>query len=152
MIATLAGIDGSSPYSLDLSGVGAVVAGQPPTNHRSSLAAVAYVYRLDSTYSRGEPAPLRSWDVSQRVGVSFYVQADSMSGADREAAMDDIADDLHSALAASLVTGGALATAGILQCSEVQVAPFYGSDQSRKAHPVIVDCALTLLYIDDGST
>ena len=152
MIATLQAIDGSAPYTLDLSGAGQVVEGRPPSNVRPPDSALVYVYRLDSTYTRGEPAPLKSWDTVQRVGVSFYVHSATQDGAAREAVMDNIADDLHSALAASLTTGGALATAGILQCSEIAVAPFYGSQQAHKSHPVIVDAQLTLHYIDDGST
>lgn len=152
MVSTLQAIDGSSPYTLDLSGTGAVVVGRPPGSVQSSLDVVAYVYRLDSTDNRGDAAPLRSWHRVQNVGISFYVTADTTSGADREAVMDAIHDDLHSALSVSLVTGGALATAGILQAYDLRLAPFYGSQQVHSSSSVIVDAQLTLDYIDDGST
>lgn len=146
LAAMLATIDGSGDYTLDLSGAGAVIYGLPPATGRPA-GHRAYIFRGEARYTRGTPATLGGWHRVGSWGLTLLTPSSSTAPADREAGLDSIERDLMDAIDAALLTGGALADAGVLDVTDVALRPVFGSQPGASVHPVAVDATLQITYL-----
>ena len=146
LAATLATIDGTGSYTLDLSGAGAVLYGMPPATGRPA-GHRAYVFRGEARYTRTPEATLGGWMREGSLGITVLTPSDSTASADREAGIDAIERDLMDAIDAALSTGGDLAAAGVLDVTDVSIRPIFGSAPGASVHPVAVDATIQLTYL-----
>jgi hypothetical protein len=143
LVATLQTIDGTGSYTLDLSA--STHEGVPPAGRPAG--SVAYVYRGEGSYSRDPDATLGGWMRTGRWGVTVYATSDSTAAADREGLLDTMESDIMAALDASLLSGGALGAANVIDVQQVEMRPIFGSQPGAQSHPVALDVVITLAFI-----
>jgi hypothetical protein len=143
LVATLQSIDATGSYTLDLSA--STHEGIPPAGRPAGQ--VAYVYRGEGTYTRDPEASLGGWMRTGRWGITLYATSDSTSGADRETLLDTMESDIMDALDASLLSGGALGAAGVIDVQQVEMRPIFGTQPGAQSHPVALDLVVTLAFI-----
>ena len=146
LVSMLQGIDGSGDYTLDLST--RTHKGQPPMQSLPTGGS-AYIWRGPADWKRGENAPVNAWDTRVQWNVSIF----GVTGADsesREEWLDTAEADLLTAIDAALSTGGALASASVMDVDGIVITPLYGS-QPNAPDPVGIWATFVTLDISgDG--
>lgn len=144
LVAMLQAIDGTLPYTMDLSSSTSI--GMEPATGRPA-GQQAYVWRGRTTLVRDPGATLGGWMVERVHAVTIYNPPTAQQNTARETALNVIEADVLSAVDEGLAVGGALALIGVLDVPNIEIVPRFASQPGAQAQPGAADVLLTLRYI-----
>ena len=144
LMTMLQSINGSGGYTLDLSSSsyhGVEPLGARPAGQQ------AYLFRGRAGYARADQATLGGWLVERQYGVTIYADSADRTNSSREGQLDAIEADTLKALDAALLPGGALGAVNVLDVTDVEIRPHFGSQPNAASQPCAATILITLQYI-----